>query len=42
MNRWFGSEPIGPEEWMAILAVAATIYVAVGLEKWIGRRFLMT
>jgi cation-transporting ATPase F len=42
MNRWFGSEPIGPEEWMATLAVAATIYAAVGLEKWIGRRFMKT
>ncbi len=42
MNRWFGSEPIGLEEWMATLAVAATIYAAVGLEKWIGRRFMKT
>jgi Ca2+-transporting ATPase len=39
MNQWFGSAPIGREEWWLILAVGIGIYAVIGLEKWLGRRF---
>jgi magnesium-transporting ATPase (P-type) len=42
MNQWFGSAPIGREEWLLIVAVGVVIYAVIGLEKWIVRRFLRT
>lgn len=40
MNRLFHSGPIGHDEWLLILSVGLAIHAAVGLEKWIGRRWL--
>ncbi|OAI01600.1 cation-transporting P-type ATPase [Methylomonas methanica] len=39
MQGLFGSEAIGQEEWLLILGVSSVIYVAIGLEKLIVRRF---
>ena len=41
MNKLFHSAPINAESWLRIVAVAATAFIAVELEKWIrfgGRR----
>ncbi len=41
MNKLFHTAPIGAESWLRIVAVAATAFVAVEIEKWIrfgGRR----
>lgn len=37
MNHAFGSAPIGLTEWCLILGVSLTIYLAVGVEKWLRR-----
>ena len=37
MNRLFQSAPISLEAWGRIVAVGASVYVIVGLEKWIRR-----
>ncbi|WP_240617974.1 HAD-IC family P-type ATPase [Methylomonas sp. Kb3] len=39
MQALFGSEAIGREEWLLILGVSSVIYVAIGLEKLVVRRF---
>ncbi|QSA97880.1 cation-transporting P-type ATPase [Methylococcus sp. EFPC2] len=39
MNLWFGSEAIGLEEWVLILAASWITYVVIGVEKWLGRRW---
>jgi cation-transporting P-type ATPase F len=41
MNKLFHTAPINAESWLRIIAVAATAFIAVELEKWIrfgGRR----
>jgi Ca2+-transporting ATPase len=38
MNRAFGTAPIGAIEWVIILAMGVTIYVVVGIEKWLRAR----
>lgn len=35
MNRLFHTAPIGFESWLRIVAVAATVFVIVELEKWL-------
>ncbi len=37
MNVLFNSAPIGIESWMNVLAVGLTIYLVVGVEKWMRR-----
>jgi Ca2+-transporting ATPase len=37
MQALFGSEAIGKEEWLLILAAGFLVYSAVGLEKWLWR-----
>jgi magnesium-transporting ATPase (P-type) len=37
MQALFGSEAIGKEEWLLILAAGFMVYSAVGLEKWLWR-----
>ncbi len=37
MNHAFGSEPIGFMEWSLVLGIGMTIYLAVGIEKWLRR-----
>ena len=39
MNKIFQSSPINFQSWAAICLVSFCIYVAVGTEKWIRRRF---
>jgi len=39
MNLAFASAPIGAVAWVLVLAVSLTIHAAVGMEKWIGRRW---
>ncbi len=34
MNKLFHTAPIGAESWMRIVAVAAAVFVAVEIEKW--------
>ena len=38
MNHAFSSAPIGGSEWSLILGTSTLIYLAVGLEKWLGRQ----
>lgn len=38
MNRAFGSEPIGINEWALIFGTSILIYFVVGFEKWIRRQ----
>jgi len=40
MNRMFGSEAIGLDEWLLIVAVGLLIYAVIGLEKLLGRHVL--
>ncbi len=39
MNRLFGSAPIGMYEWVVILLGGWIIYIVIGIEKWLQRRF---
>ncbi|MCA9062320.1 MAG: cation-transporting P-type ATPase [Planctomycetaceae bacterium] len=39
MNFAFGSEPIGWMEWSLVLGIGMLIYLIVGTEKWLQRRF---
>ncbi len=38
MNVAFHGAPIGLDAWVRIIALAATIYAVVGMEKWIDQR----
>jgi Ca2+-transporting ATPase len=38
MNAAFHSAPIGLDSWLRVLAAAAVMYAAVGLEKWVHVR----
>jgi Ca2+-transporting ATPase len=38
MNMAFHSQPIGFGEWGVIIATSLTIYIVIGVEKWIRRR----
>ena len=40
MNTLFGCVPISQEDWWLILATGFAIYIAVGIEKWLTRRFI--
>lgn len=42
MQKLFGSAAIGYDEWLLILGVAMSIYLIVGLEKLLRRRFFNT
>ncbi|WP_255537732.1 cation-transporting P-type ATPase [Motiliproteus sp. SC1-56] len=37
MNTALGSAPIGGEQWLRILGVSLSIYLIVGIEKWVAR-----
>jgi cation-transporting ATPase F len=39
MQKLFGSAAFGYEQWALILGVALTVYITVGLEKFVRRRF---
>ena len=39
MNYAFGSQPIGIMEWSWVLGIGMLIYLVVGCEKWLRRRF---
>lgn len=39
MNRLFHSAPIGLDVWLRIVAVGFGVYVIIGLEKWLRRRW---
>jgi cation-transporting ATPase F len=39
MNIAFQSAPIGIQEWSLVLGASGAIWAAVGLEKWLRRRF---
>jgi Ca2+-transporting ATPase len=39
LNRIFKTEPLSPAELAATLAVAAVVFVAVEIEKWVKRRW---
>jgi magnesium-transporting ATPase (P-type) len=39
MNRLFHTVPIDGLAWLLILAVAVTVYLVVGVEKWLRRRW---
>ncbi|MCQ8105321.1 cation-transporting P-type ATPase [Methylomonas sp. SURF-2] len=38
MQALFGSEAIGPDEWILIMAAGLTVYFTIGCEKWLMRR----
>jgi magnesium-transporting ATPase (P-type) len=42
MQRLFGTAPIGADEWVRIVAVAAVLFVLVEAEKALRRRWTMT
>ena len=39
MQEWFGSAPIGWDAWARILLISGLIYVTVGVEKRIRKRY---
>lgn len=41
MNRFFHSAPIGWDAWWRILLTAVVVYLIVGLEKWIRRKWAL-
>ncbi|MBS4051064.1 MAG: cation-transporting P-type ATPase [Methylomonas sp.] len=38
MQRLFGSEAIGRDEWLLVVAAGITVYCTIGCEKWLLRR----
>jgi cation-transporting ATPase F len=39
MQKLFGSAAFKTDQWLLILGVALTVYITVGLEKFVRRRF---